>query len=249
MKLLSAIFKIVVFFLVVRTPLVDAQVTLEGNINSVFKNRVISIHSYADFITKKDTVLAKMKVDSTGHFKVNFPIDRTRLVWINYGRMQTKIFAENNKNYKLLFPEYQRITIADSLNPYFEPEAYWLGIDDTTTNELNRQILRFLTQYNGLLTNDFYMILQRGYHVQLDTFYQRIDSLFGKINNPFLQNYITYKLAYLKFMSNKRDMRYITWHYFTHQPILYQNPAYMALFNGLYREFFQYYYNTPKGQA
>ena len=249
MKFLSAIFKIVVFFLVTGSPLANAQVTLEGDVNNIFKNKIISICSYSDFITEKDTVLAKTKDDSTGHFKVRFPLDRTRLIWVNYGRIRAKFFAEKDKYYKLLFPEYQKITIADSLNPYFEPEAYWLGIDDTTTNELNRQILRFLTLYNNLLTNNFYLILQKGYHIQLDTFYNKIDSIFGKINNPFLQNYITYKLAYLKFMSVKRDMRYITWHYFTHKPILYQNPAYMALFNGLYREFFQYYYNTPKGQA
>ncbi len=249
MKLLSAIFKTFIFFLVAGTPFANSQVILEGKLNNTFRNKEILINSYADFITKKDTVLAKTKVDSAGHFKVSFSIDRTRLVWVNYGRIKAKFFAEKSKHYKLLFPEYRKITIADSLNPYFESEAYWLGITDTTTNELNRQVLRFLTQYNALLTNDFYMILQKGYHVQLDTFYHKIDSLFGNIKNPFLQNYITYKLAYLRFMSNKRDMRYITWHYFTHQPILYQNPAYMALFNGLYREFFQYYYNTPKGQA
>ncbi len=249
MKNLSAIFRIIILFCVLGVSSAYSQVTLEGNLNNVFKNKTISFHSYADYITQKDTILAKTKVDSSGHFEASIPLNKTRLIWIDYGRIQTKFFAEKDKHYKLLFPEYHKITIADSLNPYFEPEQYWLGIDDTSSTELNRQILRFLTQYNTLLTNNFYAILQKGYHFRLDTFYQKIDSLFGNIKNPFLQNYITYKLAYLRFMSVKRDMRYMTWHFFTHKPILYQNPAYMALFNGLYRDFFQYYSNFPKGKT
>ncbi len=236
------------FLLIFWVPLSYSQVTLNGDICNVFNNKNIAFHSFSDYLISSDTILGKAQVDSTGHFEISVPLQETRLIIVNYGRKQCKFFAEKGKSYHLIFPEYQPETVADSLNPYFEPENYWLGIDDTTTNELNRQVLRFLTQYSNLLSHDFYMILQKGHHIQLDTFYQKIDSLFGKIKNPFLQDYITYKLAYLRFMSLKRDMQYITWHYFTHKPILYQNPAYMALFNGLYREFFQYYYNTPAGQ-
>ncbi len=245
---LKSIFVFFLIFISLHNNL-SSQVTLEGNIDKSLKNKKLEFYSYADNITFQDTILAVTKIDSNGYFKVTFPLTQTQLVMADFGRKLVKFFAEKDKTYHLIFPQYEAETIADSLNPYFEPEAYWLGIDDTSFTELNWQILRFLTQYNTLLTNDFYMILQKGYHIQLDTFYQKIDSMFGQIKNPFLQNYITYKLAYLRFMSSKRDMRYITWNYFTHKPILYKNPAYMALFNGLYREFLQYYSNLPDGQT
>jgi len=227
----------------------QSQVILEGKVDKHLSNKALKFFSYTDYITFQDTVLGVAKIDTNGHFRTSFTLKQTQLIMANFGRRLVKFFAEKDKTYHLIFPPYEPKTIADSLNPYFEPENFWLGIDDTASTELNRQVLRFLTQYNNLLTNNFYMILQKGYHIRLDTFYQKIDSLFGPIKNPFLQNYITYKLAYLRFMSSKRDMRYITWHYFTHKPILYQNPAYMALFNGLYKDFFQYYSNQPKGQA
>ncbi len=242
---------ICLFFLISFSLNVDiqSQVILEGNIDKTLSIKSISFYKYTDYITFQDTVLSVARIDSNGHFMTSFPLKQTQMIMVNFGRKLIKFFAEKDKTYHLIFPPYDPITIADSLNPYFKPENYWLGIDDTASTELNRQILRFLTHYNALLTSDFYMILQKGNSIKIDTFYQKIDSLFGQIKNPFLQNYITYKLAYLRFMSNKRDMRYITWHYFTHKPILYQNPAYMALFNGIYKDFFQYYSNQPKGQT
>jgi len=229
-------------------PITMSQVIVKGKVDKRYKAKTLQFFYYTDYITFQDTVLVSALIDSNGYFKASFPLNSTRLIMANYGRKLLKIFVEPNKSYHILLPEYKDKTIADSLNPYFEQEVYWLGLTDTSSVELNRQILRFLTQYNALLSKNFYMILQKGYRINLDTFYQRIDSMFGGINNNFLQNYITYKLAYLKFMSTKRNMQFITWQYFTHKPVLYNNPAYMELFNGLYHSFFQYYYNTSKGQ-
>lgn len=224
-----------------------SQVNLQGQVDRKISGQTLRLYHYTDYITYKDTTLAYVSIDSLGQFQTQLSLNQTMLIFCDYGRKIIKFFAENGKSYKVYFPEFERRTLADSLNPYFEPEEYWLGISDTSSDELNHAVIRFLSFYNNLLSNNFYELLQKGYHLNLDTFYNKIDSIFGQIDNPFFQDYITYKLAYLKFMTIKRDMRYITWHYYTHKPIRYQNPAYMDLFNGLFKEFFQYYYNTSNG--
>jgi hypothetical protein len=52
----------------------------------------------------------------------------------------------------------------------------------------------------------------------------------------------------LEFASKKRDVRKITWDYYRHRRPAYFNPAYMELFNEMYKYFFNLYAQTPEGE-
>ncbi len=224
-----------------------AQTQVKCLLPDNYKNKTLSAHTYQDLITYTDTLLATSNIkNSTASFTFNFT--HTRLIYFPYGKYKVKFFARPNKNYTLIFPTYQSQTIADSINPYFEPVEIWAGFDSLTHDTLNLAIISFLQEYNDYISKYFYTLYRQGYNSRVDTFLTYLKKKYSSIKIPFFQKFITYKLAEIEFVTKKRDIRKITWDYYRHQMPQYYNPAYMNLFNQMYKYFFNLYALTPKGK-
>jgi hypothetical protein len=222
-----------------------AQVDVVCILPKEYKNKTLKAKTYKDLITKVDTVLAQVQVkDTIATFSID--IKQTRMIFFPYGREEVFFYAEPGKNYKLIFPSYSPKTVADSVNPYFKPERVWAGMINPDT--LNTFIINFNSEYNRYIDMFFYTIYQQGFHSKVDTFLSSMKKMFEITNNKFLNAYIEYKLAYLEFVAKKRDIRKITWDYYTHKKPWYYNDAYMDLFNEMYKFFFNLYAQTPEGK-
>ena len=212
--------------------------------NTSIKN--IEVKTYKELMTFSDTTLAKIPINSDTVF-FSLDLKNTVLLFVHYGKQKVKFYAgPDKKTYLFKFPYYQPKTIADSLNPYFQPEEVWAGTQLNDT--LNNKIIDFNQEYYSYLNKYFYKIYIQGYNSQIDTFVNAMKKKYLNTSNKFVIDYVTYKLAFLEFVAKKRDIRKITWDYYRHKKPKYFNPAYMELFNEMYKNFFNLYAQTVEGK-
>jgi peroxiredoxin len=71
---------------------------------------------------------------------------------------------------------------------------------------------------------------------------------FGLVQHHYFKAYYTYRLGLLKFTTTRYRSRNISDNYFLNKPVLYENTAYMELFNEVYDKYFVYFGRTVSGK-
>ncbi|MBI9068565.1 MAG: redoxin domain-containing protein [Salinivirgaceae bacterium] len=234
-------------FLFIGQAKADTLTVIYGT-NLAYVNQVVELNSYKDLITKTVQIIAQDTVDSLGNFKFSFELENTQLVQVQLGIYNAIMYVEPKKTYQVAFPEYKPKTKADILNPYFKPVEIYLGIVNRDTLELNYLITDFNEQYHRFIDQHYYAVIKNPRGEMVDSLINNIENTFGKINNEFFQNYRLYKYAWLKYISVMRDYRYIVREYFNDQELLYQNPAYMDLFNQIFTNYLSFYMTKKEGE-
>ncbi|MGC8823685.1 MAG: peroxiredoxin family protein [Bacteroidales bacterium] len=222
------------------------EVIIEGKQVS-YAGKVIEINTYLDPFTGKDTLLAGCKVDSMGAFRLMFHLERPQLVYARLGAFKGYLHAEPNVKYVVSMPEWQDMSPADKLNPFFEPIEFQFIIEnDPSPNSLNRRILQFDTVFFKLLKK---FIPPRS--VNRDSLNRTKDTLLALVfdDDPqFFKDYVTYKIGLLELLAMQYRVKYLSKQYFENKPILYNNEAYLDLFNRVYDKYFYYFGQTPQGK-
>jgi len=213
-----------------------------------YKNTIIEVYTYSDYITRTLEIIAADTVGPTGDFSIEFVLDQTKLILLPLGTFQALMYAEPGKTYDIVLPGFHPKTMGDRLNPYYEPTEIYLGVKNPGSNELNVDIQQFDQIYHEYVDENYYVIFRNAHQSDVDTVIQNIEKLFDTIPNSYFYNYRKYKYAWLKFISYMRDNRYITRDYYHNQPFLYFNPAYMDLFNQLFADYFSFYATTSEGE-
>ncbi|MCF0207246.1 MAG: TlpA family protein disulfide reductase, partial [Bacteroidales bacterium] len=94
----------------------------------------------------------------------------------------------------------------------------------------------------------FNELYNNGRNSDVDTFITNINDRYKQYKNDFFQQYRRYRMAALKNMVTRRQNESaLVYSYFTNKEVLYDNPAYMDLFNYLYRDYFDLYLVSPGG--
>ena len=190
----------------------------------------------------------RLKVDAEGNFVADFGIDRITYIFAEFGVYYVYFYAEPNGNYEIILPEYVERTNAELFNSYFEPTEMHLGIKNMKETDLNYLIMDFdyyFNRYYNLRMEDLYI---RGLKTDVDTFINNINSKYKKYNNTYFQQYRRYRIAALKEMVTKSEYESaLVYSYYSNKDILYDNPAYMDLFNSIYNNYFDNYLVSPGG--
>ena len=190
----------------------------------------------------------RLKVDADGNFESDFGIDRITYIFAEFGVYYVYFYAEPNGNYELLLPEYVERTNAELFNSYFEPTEIHIGIKNMKETDLNYLIMDFdyyFNRYYSLKMEDLYI---NGLKTDVDTFINNINARYKKYNNTYFQQYRRYRIAALKEMVTKREYESaLVYSYYSNKEILYDNPAYMDLFNSIYNNYFDNYLVSPGG--
>ncbi|MBE9467226.1 MAG: redoxin domain-containing protein [Bacteroidetes bacterium] len=238
---------LIIFFLLFAINLHSQNVTIKGNAPSHAGDSLI-FYTYSDLITYKEKKVCECKVCQNGDFLFKLEIENTKYIFAPLGVYKVVLFVEPDSTYEIVLPEKSKKSIPDKLNPFFEKSEYYVGIINKTPADLNFLIRDFDYIYEDYLAKNFYGIYHQSYNKEIDSLISSIDSLFSRYNNQYFVNYKKYKFAFLKFLSFQRDVKYVTKYYFSNQPLLYNNIAYMDLFNQLYQNFFSDYINTKEGE-
>ena len=213
-----------------------------------YANSELIFYRYQDRITYIKEEVFRLRVDGEGNFVADFEIDRITYIFAEFGVYYVYFYAEPNGNYEIILPEYVERTNAELFNSYFEPTEMHLGIKNMKDTDLNYLIMDFdyyFNRYYNLKMEDLYI---NGLKTDVDTFINNINSRYKKYSNTYFQQYRRYRIAALKEMVTKREYESaLVYSYYSNKEILYDNPAYMDLFNSIYNNYFDNYLVSPGG--
>jgi hypothetical protein len=204
---------------------------------------------YDDYISGHRHTIENLVLSDSGAFRVAFPLDRTRQLFVESGALEGTLFAVPGQHYKLKLPKHQSIDREDELNPYFQPLRFYFGLDNSYATELNHLIAEFDYIYQDYIVNNFSQIRRQRRNSGVDEMIHFLDSLFQKGDSiPFFRGYKKYKTADLRKLAYIHDNNYVIRDYFLNQPILYNNPAYCELFNKIFANYLETYMSTRDGR-
>lgn len=239
--------RLLIILIVLPLSLFAQKVVLKGNVPE-YAGKTFTFFTYADQITYSEKELCSCIVDEKGDFSCSFEIDEITYVFIHLGAYEAFIYAEPNTEYNLLFPELKEKSLADNLNPYFEPIKYHLGIENSLDTDLNYQLAFFDAVYSKMMEDNSYLIYLKSRDLDVDGSIQRVDSMFFNNDSKFFNDFKKYKFASYRHLSYQEKMKSISNTYYLNKEVLYSNPAYMELFNQVYDKYFSYFGRTDAGK-
>lgn len=240
--------QIILLFLICVATSTTAQQTIVIGGNKTYKNQPIEAYACTDYISNANQLVGKTTADSLGNFRLTLNISRTCRVVLKLGRANGILYADTSMTYNIILPDYEPMTKGDMLNPYFTPDEFLVGIKNPDRYNLNMYVDLFDYTYEDCLERNYYRMLKNPDKHFTDSLIANIETSFDSIPNNFFSIYRQYKYAWMKFISYMRDWRYMSREYFDNQPVEYQNPAYMDLFNQMFTNFLRYYMNTREGE-
>ncbi len=244
-------------FLFNNPSLLAEKVIIKGN-NPDYAGQTLVLYVYENQITNTEKALATLKIGENGDFKTDFSIGETEFVFFHTGIFYIYFYAEPGMVYTVKLPTRTEKKPEDKLNPYFEEIRVHLLITsakfaDQTANvdanhDLNFLIRNFDNYFDPFYTKYAMSIYSKTDVNEMDTTLRRIESTFANQSQSYFNSYYNYRMGLLKFMSTRFKSRNTSDSYFLNKTILYDNPAYMELFNQLYDKYFVYFGRTKSGK-
>lgn len=234
--------------LLLSLPAIDTYATHVYGTAKEYANSELIFYRYQDRITYIKEEVFRLKIDSEGKFEADFGVDMVTYIFAEFGIYYVYFYAEPNGNYELILPEYIEKTDGDLFNPYFQPTEMQLGIKGMKNTDLNYLIMDFDYYYNRYFDLKMEELYINGLKSDVDTFINNINARYKKYDNPYFQQYRRYRIAALKNMATKSEYESaLVYSYYSNKDILYDNPAYMDLFNSIYHNYFDNYLVSPGG--
>jgi peroxiredoxin len=238
--------------------LVAGKVRIQGN-NPDYAGQELNFALYENQITNNEKTIATLVFDKSGNFKTEFSIDKTEFVFAHAGVFFVYFYAEPQMSYKFKLPTRTDKKQEEKLNPYFEEANVHLIIETATPlaqntklepkNELNFLIRTFDDYFDPFYTKFAVKVYNQTEIAEMDTTLQKMQTIFGGIDHPYFKAYYNYRMGLMKFTSTRFKSKNISDNYFLNQPVLYDNQAYMELFNHVYDKYFVYFGRSKAGKV
>ena len=224
------------------------QVKIKGNAKS-YAGDSLFWSSYEDQVTFEEKELAKCKVLPNGDFNFVINTKETVLSFIHLNVFKGILFIEPGKTYEIVLPKKVNRLPEDELNPFFEKTEFYVRALNTDENELNKQIKHFDKTFDKYLSNYFQQFKGKLNKKIADSIIDATNKELPNTKNIFFNNYKKYNYASLRLMAYERNKEKLIKKYFYNKPVLYQNPAYMDMFNQLFTNYLSYFSKTKEGKA
>jgi len=213
-----------------------------------YANNELIFYKYSDRITCTKEKIFSLKINENGDFRTEIDLDEITYTFGEFGIYHAYFYAEPSGSYELILPPFADKKEKDIFNPFFEPEEIHIGIKNLKTTDLNYLILDFDYYYDRYLSHYIMDIYYAGLDSNVDTFINNINDHYTHIDNPYFKSYKDYRIANLKNIATQKKYEMaISVAYYANEPILYDNPAYMDLFNSMYNSYFDKYLISKKG--
>lgn len=234
-----------------------ALITLVVSTLSVAAQQQFSIAGTASFATGEELRLlifddlvngTPMKaasdiIDKNGRFALKYKTNDVKVAQIAIRNTKADLFIAPSVNYNLT------LDVDTLLFNMVNPEKYGGMIritnPNTDTADLNYKINRFASFYESLLSEYSYRMIYDNDANAFDSVRAYVKRYFPVEYNPdnFYISYIFYTLGTIDVLQYRKKSALIYEKYFNNDHILYDNPAYMSLFNQFYSG---YLYTSPK---
>jgi len=224
-----------------------------------YAGKTLVFSTYQNQISKTEKNIANVAVQTNGDFKFTVNNSQTQYIFCHSGIFFMYLYAEPGKEYTVKLPQRIEKKQEDKLNPFFEEVKIHLMVTsskttryaeiDNKSKELNFLIRTFDDYFDPFYNKYAMKVYTKEGISDMDSTLRRIETTFDNSDNPYFKVYYNYKMGMLKFMSTRFKSRHISDNFFLNKPILYDNPAYMELFNKVYDKYFVYFGRTQTGKV
>lgn len=246
-KMLRVFFVLILSCYFINSRAHAGEIVLSGN-SADWANSEIAFYRYKELITYSEELLAKTVISGDGTFKIIIQADKTSYIFTHLGIYLAYIYVEPGKEYKLVLPPFKEKTSSDYLNPYFQETQIQLGITNIGEDDINIQIRMFEDMYEPYYNKHVIESVEGKDFTRLDEDIRHIESHFVENSNEYFRQYRQYKYAYLRYLSLQHNVTTVSDLLFAGKPVLYNNMAYMDLFNQIFKDYFYYHGRTDEGE-
>jgi peroxiredoxin len=223
------------------------KVIIHGNAPGHAGEEIV-FYSWTDQISFTRAELFRIMIGENEQFSVDIMIDDgPEYIFSHTGIYFLYMYIEPGREYEVILPEKTDKSIREELNPYFEGIPTHLAVLNHDSTELNALIRAFDDMYDPLFGEKLIRLTVERDQGLLDSIQGVFDRRFVHSANPYFNAYRNYKMALLKIMSQMRTARSISESHFRSEPVLYNNVAYMELFNQVYNRYFLFFSRTVRG--
>lgn len=235
---------------------ITCQIVRAGDSRALIKGKAadyagdtLTFLAYSNMISFSEEVLGHCAVDDSGYFECLVPLEGTRHIFTYLGIYNCYLYARPGISYKIHLPRKREKTMQDLVNPYFQETSIHLAV---RTDSLNAEEpgsgqednLNFMIRaFNDSFYPYYYKYVVDAYgnrvnKQELEAAEKEIRSPFDSVQDPYLEAYIDYRIGLLEHYGNQVSNARIIRNYFLGKPVLYANPAYMELFNEVFKNYF-----------
>lgn len=208
----------------------------------------IVFYCRTDYISFTEKEIFRFRVDDNDEFSAGFYIsDPTLYIFSPLGIYFVYMYVEPGRDYQVVLPGRSEISERERLNPYFEGIPTHIAVLGQGNDCLNSLISRFDSIYEPLFGEPLIRLSFDRDRRLLDSIHHVFETEFADADHPYFVAYKSYKLAFLGLVSQFQSARTISDNFFRDKPVLYNNMAYMELFNQVYNKYFMFFSRTPRG--
>lgn len=205
------------------------------------KNEEIRLLVFDDLLNNIPRVVATDKIDKTGRFALKYVTNEIKLAQLAIRTSKAEFFLVPSNSYNF------HVSVDTVLFDLINPETYggYLQVvsDKLDTNDLNYKINRFNYYFNEVMDGYAFRLTYDRDAAAHDTVMSLIESRFPVQYDPlnFYRSYIYYSCGILDKLCFAKQPIQTYQRFFDNDYLLYNNPAYMAMFVNNYRG---YLYNS-----
>jgi len=227
-----------------------AQTTTIKGCDKEYANKQIDIYQYTDYFTKLEEKIGSYTIDSVGCFSYTFECKQIHEIFMYIGVYKVFLYVKPNLEYELAMPPFEEKSPSDELNPYFVPQEISFGvINNSDLHELNMLTLSFNAIFESFVSMNFQYIYSVRDKRIIDVLEHEVDSVFESHTvDTFFNTYKNYQIYNLRYMAYQRDRMGVTKKYFLNQPFYYNNPAYINLFQSMWKDYIINSHMTDMGK-
>jgi thiol-disulfide isomerase/thioredoxin len=227
-KSIPIVFPLLVLFF---TTQLNAQpLTITGTIPGA-ELQELRLMVYDDYISYRQKVVLRTRIDAAGKFEFKTDIHETQQFFLEVGHYSGSFFAEKNGTYVLLC---DTVSLLGENRPLYNKVVLPATIESEPPPGLNALISGFNRAYNEFIMKEFSGIYQRRNTGILTDFRKQVEQEYRQYDQPFLDQYITYKLAVVELAMAPSKKPALFRDYLMNKPILLRHPEYMDFFNDFF---------------
>jgi len=225
------------------------QVTISGN-DSEYAGCVISFYAIDNYFCTSEIILGESTVATNGAFTVHIPCRDARLIYSRLGVFHVRFVIEPGFSYEVKLPPRIDKTPGEAESLFFEEVKVYMNILSVNdkkgqkvdpAKELNFLIYRFDEVFNPLYDRLAVDAVMKRPVTRLDSIINAFRKGLSSTGNRYSDYYTFYRSGLLYYAAQRGGVRYISNEYFANKPLLYDNEAYMELFNTTYDRYFMYF--------
>ncbi len=196
----------------------------------------VRLMKYRDLISGSLTEIASDTIDNEGHFFVRIAIDEPMQLTLRIMHASNHFYAEPGNDLQVVIDpighndQMQRL-IQHPLHGAFPMTIYNRREDQIDLNHKVDLLHNMVADYIEKLVAPN---IRASHRTSLRLFADRSRETFAGCNHPFLDDYVTYYIAYMERSLNTKPFNSLFEEYINGQPIRYGHPMYMDFFKAMF---------------